>query len=91
LYKGYVPQWTSTDNRIVDTRISKYETKLRQTDEIAFLLYQVERENRGFAKVRGKRRIVELLEELKTTLTDDGLNKHQKLVDKINIQLKTYG
>ena len=55
------------------------------------MLQEVERENRGFAKVRGKRRIVELLEELKTTLTDDGLNKHQKLVDKINIQLKTYG
>ena len=43
LYKGYVPHWSSTDNRMVDSRISKYETKLRQTDEIAFLLYQVER------------------------------------------------
>lgn len=90
LYKGYVPHYNSTDNRTVDSRISKYENKLRQTDEIAFLLYQVERENRGFAKVRGKRRVVELLEELKTTLTDDGLNKHQKLVDKINTQLNTY-
>ena len=27
LYKGYVPNHTSTDNRIVDTRISKYENK----------------------------------------------------------------
>ena len=29
LYKGYVPNYTSTSNRIVDTRISKYENKLK--------------------------------------------------------------
>ena len=34
LYKGYVPNYTSTNNRIVDTRISKYENKLKETDEL---------------------------------------------------------
>ena len=48
LYKGYVPHLSSTSNRFVDSRISKYEKKLKDTDEIAFHLYQVENENRRY-------------------------------------------
>ena len=36
LYKGYVPNLNSTDNRIVDTRISKYEDKLMQLMRLRF-------------------------------------------------------
>lgn len=61
LYKGYVPHSNSTNNRFVDSRISKYEQKLKNTDEIAFHLYQVENENRRFAKKRSKDTIKELL------------------------------
>ena len=35
LYKGYVPNSNSSNNRYVDSRISKYENKLREIDEIA--------------------------------------------------------
>lgn len=45
LYKGYVPYSLETNNRIIDTRISKYENKLKQTDESAYIQYMLEREN----------------------------------------------
>jgi|TARA_R100000479_G_scaffold137520_1_gene73939 hypothetical protein len=45
LYKGYVPYSIETNNRIIDTRISKYENKLKQTDESAYIQYMLEREN----------------------------------------------
>lgn len=45
LYKGYVPYSVETNNRIIDTRISKYEKKLKQTDELAYIQYMLEREN----------------------------------------------
>lgn len=45
LYKGYVPYSVETNNRIIDTRISKYENKLKQTDKSAYIQYMLEREN----------------------------------------------
>tara|TARA_R100001509_G_scaffold162578_1_gene134555 strand:+ start:297 stop:524 length:228 start_codon:yes stop_codon:yes gene_type:complete len=45
LYKGYVPYSIETNNRIIDTRISKYENKLKKTDEAAYIQYRLEREN----------------------------------------------
>jgi len=62
LYKGYVPYSVGHDNRVVDSRISKYENKLKETDEMAFYLYQVERENQRYSKHRSKKIIKELLE-----------------------------
>lgn len=62
LYKGYVPHRVGHDNRVVDSRISKYENKLKETDELAFHLYQVERENQRYSKHRSKTIIKELLE-----------------------------
>ena len=65
LYKGYVPHLSSAVkwvNRIVDSRISKYEKKLKDTDEMAFHLYQVERENQRYSKHRSKTIIKELLQ-----------------------------
>lgn len=62
LYKGYVPYSVGHDNRVVDSRISKYENKLKETDEMAFYLYQVERENQRYSKHRSKTIIKELLE-----------------------------
>ena len=61
LYKGYVPHLSSTNNRIVDSRISKYEKKLKDTDEMLHL-YQVERENQRYSKHRSKTIIKELLQ-----------------------------
>jgi len=50
LYKGYVPYSIETSNRIVDSRISKYENKLKQTDESAYIQYRLERENLEIAR-----------------------------------------
>lgn len=83
LYKGYVPHNTSTSNRIVDSRISKYEDKLKSTDEIAFRLYMVEKQNRMYAKSKSKVRIKELLEEILPHITDTQLSaKIQKQLDR---------
>ena len=56
LYKGYVPNKSTTDNRIVDSRISKYETKLKELDEVVYHLYQVERTNVRFSKYKSKKK-----------------------------------
>jgi len=84
LYKGYVPHNSSTNNRIVDFRISKYEDKLKNIDEIAFHLYQVERVNQRFSKTKGKEKIKELLEEVLPSIYNDTLK------EKIEKQLNTY-
>ena len=84
LYKGYVPHLSSTSNRIVDSRISKYEKKLQDTYEMAFYLYQVERENQRYSKHRSKTIIKELL-QLALDKPYDASTK-----DKIKAQLEKY-
>ena len=84
LYKGYVPHNNSTDNRIVDSRISKYEEKLKNIDETAFYLYYVERENVRFSKKKSKEKMKDLLEEILPTIYNDTLK------EKIKNQLNTY-
>ena len=90
LYKGYVPNYTSTSMRIQDTRISKYEDKLLNLDPIAFHLYKVQHTNITMAKKKSKKRVADLLNDLKNLLIDEGLNKHQKMVNRIDEQLNTY-
>ena len=84
LYKGYVPHNSSTDNRIVDSRISKYEEKLKNIDEIAFYLYQVEKDNQRFSKEKSKKKMKELFEEILPSIYNDTLK------EKIQNQLNTY-
>lgn len=84
LYKGYVPHNSSTDNRIVDSRISKYEEKLKNIDEIAFYLYQVEKDNQRFSKEKSKKKMKELFEEILPSIHNDTLK------EKIQNQLNTY-
>ena len=92
LYKGYVPNYTSTSQRIVDTRISKYENKLINLDPIAFHLYKVQHKNVTMAKKKSKARISALLSTIKDILIDEfGCEKDNKLVTQINEQLNTYG
>jgi len=84
LYKGYVPNNSTTDNRIVDSRISKYEEKLKNIDEIAFYLYQVEKDNQRFSKEKSKKKIKDLLDEVLIYIDNDTLR------DKVIAQLNTY-
>jgi hypothetical protein len=73
LYKGFVPNDISKDNRIVDARISKYEEKFKKTDELAFWLYQMERQNRTFSKQKNKSKMKKLLQEIYEKVDDDQL------------------
>lgn len=84
LYKGYVPNKSTTDNRIVDSRISKYEEKLKNIDEVVFYLYYVEKENQIFSKEKSKKKMTSLLEEVLPSIYNDTLK------EKIQNQLNTY-
>ena len=87
LYKGYVPLNNSTDNRIVDSRISKYEDKLKSIDEISYYLYQIERENQRFSKRKGKAKVSTLLSTIKDRLVE--LND-DTLIGQIEEQINSY-
>lgn len=83
LYKGYVPMSTSRDNRIVDSRISKYEDKLRSIDEVAFYLYVTEKRNKLFSKDRGKKEMKELLVKCLEHINDeDVINEIKNQIEK---------
>ena len=83
LYKGYVPRGMSTDNRIVDSRISKYEDKLKNTDEISFYLYMTEKKNIFFSKEKNKKEIKDLLSEVSEHIDDNMLfNKIKNQIEK---------
>lgn len=84
LYKSYVPGNPSHTNRVVDARISKYEKKLKDLDEVAFYLYQVKRKNIRFSKQKSKEKIKKLLEDILNTVDNDTLK------EKIQTQLNTY-
>jgi len=91
LYKGFVPGYNETNNRIVDTRISKYEDKLMNLDPIAFHLYKVQHNNIKFSKRKSQAKISALLSTIKSVLIDEfGCEEDNKLVQQITKQLKTY-
>jgi hypothetical protein len=91
LYKGYVPGYNETNNRIVDTRISKYEDKLMNLDPIAFHLYKVQHNNVKFSKIKSQAKISALLSTIKSVLIDEfGCEEDNKLVQQITKQLNTY-
>ena len=91
LYKGYVPNHTSTKGRTIDSRISKYEDKLMNLDPIAFHLYKVQHNNIKFSKRKSQAKISALLSTIKSVLIDEfGCEEDNKLVQQITKQLKTY-
>lgn len=91
LYKGYVPNHTSTEGRIVDSRVSKYEDKLIKLDPVAFHLYKVQHTNVKFSKRKSKAKIASLLSTIKDVLIDEfGCEEDNKLVQQINEQLNKY-
>lgn len=84
LYKGYVPNNIDKENRIVDTRISKYEEKLKNLDEISFYLYQVEKGNRLFSKEKGKKEMKELLNKALSHIDNE------EIINEIRNQIEKY-
>lgn len=81
LYKGFVPHSTSKDNRIIDSRISKYEEKLKSIDEVAFYLYSTEKKNKMFSKQRGKNEIKSLLSKCLELVEDEEVKN--KIINQI--------
>lgn len=91
LYKGYVPNHTSTDGRIVDSRISKYEHKLMNLDPIAFHLYKVQHTNVTIAKKKSKKDMINLLSEVVDVLnTIPTENNVLILMEKLKNQIDKY-
>lgn len=83
LYKGYVPNYNETNNRVVDSRISKYEDKLKNLDVISYYLYQVEKGNRLYSKSKSKEEIKELLEKVLNFVDNEEIiNEIKNQIDK---------
>jgi hypothetical protein len=84
LYKSYTPGQPSHTNRVVDARISKYENKLKNIDEVAYHLYQVERKNIRISKQKSKQLMEQLLNEILYHVKDE------LVVEKIEEQIRKY-
>lgn len=71
-------------SRILDQRIEKYLTKLKNVDEVSFHLYQVELKTRRKSKERSKKDIKGLLEEVLNveSISEELLDKIKKQIDK---------
>lgn len=59
--------------RKLDVRLDKYYQKLKDTDEIAYHLYQVEKVNRDHSKRKGIQEIQDLLNEVFDKVEDSVL------------------
>lgn len=84
LNKSYNPNSISSENRLIDYRISKYEDKLKNTDETAYFLYMTELKNRTISKDKSKKKIKQLLEDVLSEVKD------VDLVNRINKQIDSY-
>lgn len=84
LHKAF-PTITNMDrSRKLDGRIQKYYDKLKNTNEMAYHLYLVERQNQEISKEKSKKFMKELLEEIIPQLGD------VELIHKIKTQLSKY-
>jgi len=72
--------------RKLDHRVTKYLNKLKDTDSISYYLYLAESENRRYSKLKSKKRILGLLEEILVDIPDENL----ELREKIKRQIDTY-
>jgi len=71
-------------SRKLDARIQKYYDKLKNTDEMAYHLYQVEQRNQQISKEKSKKFMKDLLEDIIPQLGDTDL------IQKIKLQLDKY-
>jgi hypothetical protein len=71
-------------SRKLDMRLQKYYDKLKQTNEIAYHLYLVERHNQQISKQKSQKSIKELLESVIPQLGD------MELINKIKNQISKY-
>ena len=82
-----LPNVTSMEkSRRLDQRVEKYFNKLREVDEVAYHLYQVELRNRLRAKEKSKEEMKALLEEI---ISSDNLQESE-LKNRILHKINTY-
>ena len=82
-----LPNVTSMEkSRRLDQRVEKYFNKLREVDEVAYHLYQVELRNRLRAKEKSKEEMKDLLEEI---INSENL-QDSELKDRILNKINTY-
>ncbi|CAB4174437.1 hypothetical protein UFOVP1247_5 [uncultured Caudovirales phage] len=82
-----LPNVTSMEkSRRLDQRVEKYFNKLREVDEVAYHLYQVELRNRLRAKEKSKEEMKALLEEI---ISSENLHESE-LKDRILHKINTY-
>ena len=84
LHKAFPTITNIERSRKLDGRIQKYYDKLKNTDEMAYHLYLVERQNQQVSKEKSKKIMKELLEEIIPQLGD------MELIHKIKTQLSKY-
>lgn len=70
--------------RKLDMRLDKYYNKLKSTDELAYHLYLVERENQFMSKQKSKKVVEDLLRDVKLVITDTDL------IERIDKQIEKY-
>ena len=71
-------------SRKLDARLDKYYKKLKTIDEVAYHLYQVERQNQRISKEKSKKFMKSLLEELIPHLTNN------EVIQKVKQQISKY-
>ena len=80
-----LPNVTSMEkSRRLDQRVEKYFNKLREVDEVAYHLYQVELRNRLRAKEKSKEEMKELLEEIINSENLQDSELKERILNKIN-------
>ena len=84
LHKAFPTITNIERSRKLDGRIQKYYDKLKNTDEMAYHLYLVERQNQQVSKEKSKKFMKELLEEIIPQLGD------VELIHKIKTQISKY-
>jgi hypothetical protein len=80
-----LPNVTSMEkSRRLDQRVEKYFNKLREVDEVAYHLYQVELRNRLRAKEKSKEEMKSLLEEIINSENLQDTELKDRILNKIN-------
>lgn len=84
LHKAFPTVFDLTRKRKLDVRIQKYYDKLKNTDEISYHLYIVERYNQSISKEKSKKEIASLFTEILQHVSDNDLQ------EKIRTQINKY-
>jgi predicted small metal-binding protein len=85
LFKSFPEMMDVYGSRKLDQRIEKYIQKLKNVDEVAYYLYEVELKTTRKAKERSKKDIKELLNEVLNVETIS-----EELIEKIKNQIDKY-